>query len=113
MIRRPPRSTLFPYTTLFRSLVSIGHGLPLFQQGRQTLRHGLLRFSNTGLKNTAQRLLEALQKGRLLGTDLLGEPRPCLHGGALEFLVVSPELLPGGALNFVDKRGGGGVGCFS
>src|SRR3712207_8157760 len=23
MIRRPPRSTLFPYTTLFRSLVSI------------------------------------------------------------------------------------------
>src|SRR2546430_12750087 len=24
MIRRPPRSTLFPYTTLFRSLVSLG-----------------------------------------------------------------------------------------
>src|SRR5689334_23485202 len=24
MIRRPPRSTLFPYTTLFRSLGSIG-----------------------------------------------------------------------------------------
>src|SRR5260370_22336373 len=27
MIRRPPRSTLFPYTTLFRSLVSIGYCL--------------------------------------------------------------------------------------
>src|SRR5256885_2058988 len=26
MIRRPPRSTLFPYTTLFRSL-PLGHGL--------------------------------------------------------------------------------------
>src|SRR2546422_498187 len=25
MIRRPPRSTLFPYTTLFRSLVVVGH----------------------------------------------------------------------------------------
>src|SRR5438874_6094674 len=25
MIRRPPRSTLFPYTTLFRSLVRDGH----------------------------------------------------------------------------------------
>src|SRR3712207_7991144 len=25
MIRRPPRSTLFPYTTLFRS---VGHGAP-------------------------------------------------------------------------------------
>src|SRR2546426_3237198 len=26
MIRRPPRSTLFPYTTLFRSAVQIGSG---------------------------------------------------------------------------------------
>src|SRR2546425_8709225 len=26
MIRRPPRSTLFPYTTLFRSLGGIGFG---------------------------------------------------------------------------------------
>src|SRR3712207_7433330 len=25
MIRRPPRSTLFPYTTLFRSYVVLGH----------------------------------------------------------------------------------------
>src|SRR5258708_39287303 len=28
MIRRPPRSTLFPYTTLFRSLVQVLHNLP-------------------------------------------------------------------------------------
>src|SRR2546422_5831924 len=30
MIRRPPRSTLFPYTTLFRSLVNLIHdeGVP-------------------------------------------------------------------------------------
>src|SRR5439155_21003875 len=26
MIRRPPRSTLFPYTTLFRSLIATGSG---------------------------------------------------------------------------------------
>src|SRR3712207_9174945 len=26
MIRRPPRSTLFPYTTLFRSSVLVGNG---------------------------------------------------------------------------------------
>src|SRR2546428_1738435 len=26
MIRRPPRSTLFPYTTLFRSLAALGEG---------------------------------------------------------------------------------------
>src|SRR3712207_8056061 len=31
MIRRPPRSTLFPYTTLFRSLQAIeGHGYSAF-----------------------------------------------------------------------------------
>src|SRR5258705_3971942 len=27
MIRRPPRSTLFPYTTLFRSLQGLGHAV--------------------------------------------------------------------------------------
>src|SRR2546429_4416971 len=27
MIRRPPRSTLFPYTTLFRSVVEAGQGI--------------------------------------------------------------------------------------
>src|SRR3990167_2624331 len=27
MIRRPPRSTLFPYTTLFRSLIAKRHNL--------------------------------------------------------------------------------------
>src|SRR3712207_6937502 len=44
MIRRPPRSTLFPYTTLFRSLpqqrerpvvVRAGEGLDLVQVGGQ------------------------------------------------------------------------------
>src|SRR2546426_3551681 len=39
MIRRPPRSTLFPYTTLFRSMVARGaFGNPwLFAQGQDLL----------------------------------------------------------------------------
>src|SRR5256885_8780343 len=44
MIRRPPRSTLFPYTTLFRSLgerVEVGHGDDLADLGvRVTARAG-------------------------------------------------------------------------
>src|SRR3712207_9340684 len=32
MIRRPPRSTLFPYTTLFRSITFPG-GVPLYKDG--------------------------------------------------------------------------------
>src|SRR5260370_30861553 len=38
MIRRPPRSTLFPYTTLFRSLaVAKPFGLAHAERGRQVL----------------------------------------------------------------------------
>src|SRR5260221_6950494 len=33
MIRRPPRSTLFPYTTLFRSLGKVQHQVPGLQLG--------------------------------------------------------------------------------
>src|SRR3712207_7691259 len=35
MIRRPPRSTLFPYTTLFRSLRAGGVPVPLHQEFAQ------------------------------------------------------------------------------
>src|SRR2546430_7191777 len=34
MIRRPPRSTLFPYTTLFRSLPARHPGVPPYQAPR-------------------------------------------------------------------------------
>src|SRR3712207_8010541 len=46
MIRRPPRSTLFPYTTLFRSVLPVGVTLvPLYNIHRPLLEvrldHGL------------------------------------------------------------------------
>src|SRR3712207_6940219 len=34
MIRRPPRSTLFPYTTLFRSSPATGRGRPATRPNR-------------------------------------------------------------------------------
>src|SRR3712207_7539807 len=37
MIRRPPRSTLFPYTTLFRSTVANGYVQPQVKRYVQTL----------------------------------------------------------------------------
>src|SRR5216683_6516439 len=44
MIRRPPRSTLFPYTTLFRSIRSPGpHILPRRVQPREQIRKAGLR----------------------------------------------------------------------
>src|SRR3989454_2764256 len=43
MIRRPPRSTLFPYTTLFRSRVTLVEQRPVLLRGttRQNLEFGL------------------------------------------------------------------------
>src|SRR2546422_7477557 len=40
MIRRPPRSTLFPYTTLFRSLSGVLPGMILILFGRQAREDG-------------------------------------------------------------------------
>src|SRR2546425_5191010 len=40
MIRRPPRSTLFPYTTLFRSLLPEGHLHHRARRGRHAARAG-------------------------------------------------------------------------
>src|SRR5437763_5386947 len=34
MFRRPPRSTLFPYTTLFRSVVAVERWLERFDQSK-------------------------------------------------------------------------------
>src|SRR5688572_32090296 len=46
MIRRPPRSTLFPYTTLFRS-PGVGNGpRGLYRAGNKT--HGQARWSRRG-----------------------------------------------------------------
>src|SRR3989454_5207205 len=51
MIRRPPRSTLFPYTTLFRSLVDFvrgaklaGSGFPVFVGHGARLVRALINF---------------------------------------------------------------------
>src|SRR2546426_7748746 len=40
MIRRPPRSTLFPYTTLFRSLIAAVHAV---REGESVLDPAVLK----------------------------------------------------------------------
>src|SRR2546430_11116517 len=50
MIRRPPRSTLFPYTTLFRSVppTFLLPGKECFQiPGDRVIEHGLLGIAGT------------------------------------------------------------------
>src|SRR5688572_31853104 len=60
MIRRPPRSTLFPYTTLFRSRVqrpSTGRTAKLgFQRGDSHLQRLVLLARQTGQDRKSTRL---------------------------------------------------------
>src|SRR5256885_7583280 len=61
MIRRPPRSTLFPYTTLFRSR----HGSARIPHARrQGVRHQLARPGDPGPAPDARQLLRAIRAGR-------------------------------------------------
>src|SRR2546426_2443572 len=60
MIRRPPRSTLFPYTTLFRSRDLPG------QRRRQRLGPGARSRAGLGPDEVASRLLD-LDHVRLVG----------------------------------------------
>src|SRR3989441_4658080 len=53
MIRRPPRSTLFPYTTLFRSRGV--HALPLFSPDGKSLLYGWRGAEPDSLKQQAWR----------------------------------------------------------
>src|SRR3712207_7723944 len=60
MIRRPPRSTLFPYTTLFRSTVE--ETVPRFLKGQQqgwvTAEYGMLP------RSTHSRMQREAAKGK-------------------------------------------------
>src|SRR3712207_9583232 len=85
MIRRPPRSTLFPYTTLFRSQ-GLGHDV----EHRQPRVERRVRVLEDDLDVTAQRThplapepddLPALETHRTLGGRLQVEDGP--PGGGL------------------------------
>src|SRR3712207_9101243 len=51
MIRRPPRSTLFPYTTLFRSLVVTG--IDTITRGAGYLGHDVTVLTDKSIDKTA------------------------------------------------------------
>src|SRR2546422_2996523 len=61
MIRRPPRSTLFPYTTLFRSSPRRGVGVTVVTAGR-IIRH-----------RPERHRINRLRRGRI-GLTILGVP---------------------------------------
>src|SRR5258705_10068694 len=65
MIRRPPRSTLFPYTTLFRSLHEQ-------RQRPLDLRHEVARVSGAGVARDFVTQVEGDRKSTRLNSSHLG-----------------------------------------
>src|SRR5690349_22845513 len=66
MIRLPPRSTLFPYTTLFRSNIRVGEApAPSPLPGE-----ALIRVAATSLNRGEIRMAAAGPAGRRIGWDL-------------------------------------------
>src|SRR2546430_7054015 len=67
MIRRPPRSTLFPYTTLFRSLRTRSGSVPSSRAGGdvspETLRRGGNHSTGSAIRATV--VANAQHRGRL------------------------------------------------
>src|SRR3989441_10015394 len=75
MIRRPPRSTLFPYTTLFRSLVEplpVVRCVDLASERRRDMMRNIRVPGRLG-GAPLQRLLDILVAGRAIGDGIAGE----------------------------------------
>src|SRR3712207_3234509 len=78
MIRRPPRSTLFPYTTLFRSLMGFGHRVYKAEDPRAEILRGMAEEASDPdffalSKRTEERALALLAErkpGRRLYTNV-------------------------------------------
>src|SRR3712207_9259368 len=75
MIRRPPRSTLFPYTTLFRSLAVGGLGRhrrrTVDEDRRRLLRGGRDVRDGLGQRQEQQRQQQELEEQQQVPPELL------------------------------------------
>src|SRR5258708_25294422 len=95
MIRRPPRSTLFPYTTLFRSFKSLANKTELNCSGIILLS---LSISPDEILRSEEHTSE-LQSPDHLVCRLLLEKKKIVFGGYLVVVVLKPlRLASTGAL---------------
>src|SRR3712207_8514058 len=101
MIRRPPRSTLFPYTTLFRSLSRARRGRAL---GARRGDDDAQRRVEVGRRRRVRRVRRALDVvAAALG--LPAAPAPAVIGRAHAWTPVTPiSRMPASACNNRDLR---------
>src|SRR2546422_885506 len=95
MIRRPPRSTLFPYTTLFRSLAQV-HGLRTAREAPALRGAGRPAPGARGVpRDDALRAQARVPPGRAVPTGGRGR-RAVRHGRDVRAGRVAPEERPRG-----------------
>src|SRR2546422_9908098 len=83
MIRRPPRSTLFPYTTLFRSIrVGLSCGFTLYQTIRQLRERRFRDLALSPLSGESTLKMVDLSPNTLVGT-MAAKYRPHVSAYAL------------------------------
>src|SRR2546429_3040107 len=107
MIRRPPRSTLFPYTTLFRSPAGYGQALDLITRVRG-VRGAMLVSADDGLV-VAEQLMEGIKGTAVaaLAASLAGRLRRAMEAAGIGASVFWHLQSEKGALLVVP--GGGGL----
>src|SRR2546422_4466927 len=75
MIRRPPRSTLFPYTTLFRSVITSNISLEDSFARIERLAHRLVDWGDFRIYRRQEGTLRLAYRGQIGRADR-GEPTP-------------------------------------
>src|ERR1039457_6664087 len=96
MIRRPPRSTLFPYTTLFRSVdVVVGFNQPVHNFRQVFALHTELPWRAASSHGEEHRAATVFGRGRRHREYPVGVPEDLLHrlaGLHLETLALANSL---------------------
>src|SRR5256884_9963225 len=83
MIRRPPRSTLFPYTTLFRSMIDVNFPNYMEVISRDNDRHVMV---------DRERLLSTIRRISLVANERTRAVRFDFAPGKLTVSSTNPEL---------------------
>src|SRR2546430_5231468 len=79
MIRRPPRSTLFPYTTLFRSELKEGDQIEIRVAGKREFEIARDRSAEKALERRSEEHTSELQSQSNLVCRLLLEKKKPIH----------------------------------
>src|SRR5256712_6435239 len=91
MIRRPPRSTLFPYTTLFRSPSAAAASLPGATSTAFTITPaGATRLAFTGQPSTAAAGVAISPALQVIAQDAFGNTVPSFTGTITVALNANP-----------------------